>query len=596
LIAEAARSAPDAVAVRHGDDRISYGALMAAAGALACELATLGVGPGDAVGVCVERSVDHVAAVLGALRAGAAFLPIDPQWPEERIRRLLDDAAAPAVIAPGEAGRLAGEGRVVLDSRRDAPRRAGASPSPTPGAGDVAYVIYTSGSTGEPKGVEISHGALAALVDWHCETFGVTEEDHCGWVAGLGFDASVWELLPSLASGATVHAADEASRSSADALRRWLVDQDISIAYVPTPLAELLITADWPAGTKLHTLLTGGDVLHARPKPGLPFEVVNNYGPTECAVVAASGVVAPQSEASETPTIGRPIDGCRIHILDPDGRPVSEGGVGELHIAGDNVGIGYRNRPAATAERFISVSLPGRPTERCYRTGDLGSWTRDGEIAFHGRADDQIKLRGHRIEPDEISAALSGHPHVVQSAVVAEGEGADGRLIAYVVPSANRAPRGMELRDYLAARLPSYMLPDAFVRLSSLPMTYNGKLDRAALPRPTPANTLPSAAYRAPETPVEQQVTAIVAQLLALESVGLDDNFFLLGGHSLLGAQLVLRLRDVFGAELTLRDLFEAQTIENLAAKVESAVVVMVASMSTEEVRKRLASMTGSDG
>jgi acyl-CoA synthetase (AMP-forming)/AMP-acid ligase II/acyl carrier protein len=407
-------------------------------------------------------------------------------------------------------------------------------------------------------------------------------------VAGLAFDASIWELFPYLTTGATVHLAAEEIRASAEALRRWLIDESISIAFVPAPLAEAMVTTDWPAQTRLHTLLTGGDTLHVRPKPGLPFKVVNNYGPTECTVVATSGIVEPREGSSGLPTIGRPISGARIEIRDSAGEPLAHDEIGEIYIAGANVGRGYRNRSSLTANKFVALVDSGESIGRFYRTGDLGCWTANGEIAFHGRCDDQLKLRGHRVEPDEISAVLSRHPLVAQSAVVAEGEGVDKRLLAYIVPAAQTAPRADELREFLAASLPHYMLPAGFVRVASLPLTANGKLDKSALPAPTTANTLSVSLYRAPSSVVESRVAAIVEELLGIRGVGIDDNFFLLGGHSLLGTQLVLRLRGAFGAEMTLRDLFEAQTIENLAARVEEIVVDMVVSMSEEELQEHL--------
>jgi acyl-CoA synthetase (AMP-forming)/AMP-acid ligase II/acyl carrier protein len=319
--------------------------------------------------------------------------------------------------------------------------------------------------------------------------------------------------------------------------------------------------------------------------------VVNNYGPTECTVVATSGDVAIVRSSSALPTLGKPIADTEIVILDQQGRCVRSGEIGEIYVGGAGVARGYRDRPQQTKERFLTLALPGEGggAKRYYRTGDLGCWTGEGDIAFHGRCDDQIKVRGHRVEPEEISAALSKHPGVMQSVVIAEGEGVDKQLIAYVVPSTQEAPRAGELRDFLAARLPNYMLPASFVRITSLPLTSNGKIDKSALPASRPANTLASTRYRAPNSAVESRVAAIVESLLGIKGVGIDDNFFLLGGHSLLGTQLVLRLRDAFGAELTLRDLFEAQTIQNLAAKVEEMVVNMVAGMSDEELQERLA-------
>jgi amino acid adenylation domain-containing protein len=587
LFAQAATAAPSALALRVGQREISHGALARAAEALAGRLASAGVGPETPVGVCLERSIDHVVAMLGALRAGGAFLPLDPSWPVERLRRVLDDAGAPAVVAtPVLCDALADSRRTVLGGHLDGGPGASIPPWPRPRPDQLAYVIYTSGSTGEPKGVEITHGALANLIAWHRRAFGLAPADRVGWVAGLGFDASIWELAPALAAGASVHAPPEGVRAAAGELRTWLVEEAITLAYAPTPLAEAMIAADWPDGTALRVLLTGGDTLHARPRAGLPFRVVNNYGPTECTVVATSGDVA--ADGAHLPTIGRPIDQTRVHIVDGSGAAVREGEIGEILIAGAGLGRGYRGRLDLTDERFVTLPALG---ERCYRTGDLGSWTAAGEIAFHGRNDDQIQHLGHRIEPDEISAALVRHPSVAQCAVVSEGEGSAARLVAYVVPAAQAAPRAADLREFLSRSLPRYMLPAQFARLTSLPLTANGKLDRKALPSPSEVNALPSAPYRAPNTPVERRTAAIVEALLDIDGVGLHDNFFLLGGHSLLGTQLLIRLQDAFGAELALRDLFEAQTIQNLARKVASSVEAMVASMSEEELQQRLATL-----
>lgn len=588
-IAAIAQAKPNAVALQHGSQQLNYGALIASADAFAAELAAHGAGVDVPVGICVERSIERVVAMLAVMRAGAAFLPLDPNWPPERLCRVLDDAKAPIVIAaPTWRTKLVGPSRVVVSSESSERRDIGMRQLPAIDGDSLAYIIYTSGSTGTPKGVEITHRNLANLVDWHYAAFGISPQDRASWVAGLGFDASVWELFPYLAIGAPIHLPDERVRISADELRRWLVSEAISIAFVPTPLAEAMITSDWPAETKLHTLLTGGDTLHVWPKPGLPFKIVNNYGPTECTVVATSGVVAPSREPSGLPTIGRPIANIAIEIISDSGGRVAPGEIGEIYIGGAGVGRGYRHQPAMTAERFVTMAAPGAPVQRYYRTGDLGCWTADGEIVFHGRSDGQLKVRGHRIEPDEISAALAHHPSVAQSAVVAAGEGADRHLIAYIVAAGDSAPHGAELRDFIAASLPHYMLPATFVRIPALPMTANGKLNRSALPPPTAANTLSSTLYRAPSSPVESRITTVVEELLGVNGVGVDDNFFMLGGHSLLGTQLVLRLRDTFGAELTLRDLFEAQTIQNLAAKVEEAVMSMVASMSEEELQERL--------
>jgi len=588
LIVDAAHASPNSVALRAGPNRMTYGDLLQAADRLAADLQVAGAAANVPVGICMARSFDQIVAVLAVLRAGGAFLPIDPEWPEDRIRLVLDDAGAPIVVASSAAAaKCRAGGRTVLDGRQDNRDRANLLRPAAVGSADLAYVIYTSGSTGEPKGVEITHGNLINLVAWHRRAFSITPRDQASCLAGLSFDALVWELLPYLATGATLHLPPEQARTSAVHLQQWLRREAITIAFVPTPLAETMIAADWPQGTALRTLLTGGDTLHVRPRPGLPFSVVNNYGPTECTVVTTSGVVAPEPAAARLPTIGRPISGTTVHILDEVGEPVEPGEIGEICISGENVGRGYRNRPALTAEKFLPGNArPKTRADRLFRTGDLGAWTRDGEIAFHGRCDDQVKLRGHRIEPDEISAVLDHHPSIAQSAIVARGEGLEKRLVAYVVPADQQAPRAAELHDFLGRRLPTYMLPATFVRVASLPLTANGKVDRPALPEPASANTLQASVYRAPTTHVEGRIVSIIEHLLQIDRVGVDDNFFLLGGHSLLGTQLVARIREAFGAELGLRDLFDAQTAANLARRIEQEVRSMVASMSEDDVRR----------
>ncbi len=593
LVAAATKATPDAVALRAGSASMTYRELMTEADLLAEQIAGVGVGPDIPVGICIERSFDQIVAILAVSRAGGAFLPLDPAWPQERLCKVLDDARAPVVIAaPASTGQLSGDGRIALSFERKSGRRLGSRRRADAeiGADNLAYIIYTSGSTGAPKGVEITHGNLFNLISWHREVFGVTPLDRASYLAGLGFDAMVWEIWPYLTAGACVLLPDEIVRTSPESLRQWLVKERISIAFVPTPLAETLITTAWPEETALRFLLTGGDTLHTWPIAGLPFAVVNNYGPTECTVVATSAVVSPGRGAGVLPPIGRPIASTQIHIRDELGRKLGAGQIGEIYIGGDSVGRGYRKQPELTAEKFVTdVSRPEKSGARLYRTGDLGCWLPDGEIAFHGRCDDQLKVRGHRVEPDEISAALDRHPLVAQSAVVGYGDWREKRLVAYIVPAAREKPGASELRDFLASCLPEYMLPSTFVSLASLPVTANGKLDKAALPPPASANSLPDAGYRVPDTAIERGLATIVAELLGIARVGADDNFFLLGGHSLLGTQLVLRVHEAFGAELTLRDLFEAQTVANLAAKIEQQIIEKLGSMSDDEALQWMA-------
>jgi amino acid adenylation domain-containing protein len=451
-------------------------------------------------------------------------------------------------------------------------------------ANDLAYVIFTSGSTGRPKGVEITHGGLLNLVTWHQHDFRVSSADRATQLASPGFDAAVWELWPYLTSGASVHIPDEETRLSPERLRDWLVAEAITISFLPTPLAEAAMTLEWPADTRLRCLLTGGDVLRHYPPAGLPFTVINNYGPTENTVVATSGEVPPLASVGRLPDIGRPIRNVEVHILDESLQPVPLGAVGELHIGGAGLARGYLNRPELTAEKFIANPFAHGSSERLYKTGDLARYLPDGSIDFVGRVDHQIKIRGFRVETGEIEAVLDEHPSVQMSVVVArEDPTLDKRLLAYVVPRPGLNPTDIELREFLATRLPDYMLPVAFIRLASLPLTANGKIDRAALPDPVACFANGTAGFVAPRTAVEERLADIVADLLGLDQVGMEDNFFLLGGHSLLGAQVIVQVQDTFDVELSLQTLFTAPTLAALSAEIETLIVDKLEAMSEEE-------------
>jgi acyl carrier protein len=339
-------------------------------------------------------------------------------------------------------------------------------------------------------------------------------------------------------------------------------------------MAERLMELAWPDDTPLRVMLTGGDALHRYPPAGLPFELVNNYGPTECTVVATSGSVRPGSDAGEPPSIGRPITGVRVHVMDAHLHEVADGTPGELCVAGVSVARGYRNHPELTAGRFIPEARAADPAARMYRTGDLGRRLPGGDIAFLGRLDDQVKVRGYRIEPGEITHALKREPGVLDAVVVARDEGEDGkRLVAYWVAADASAPRAEDLVGRLRRRLPDYMVPSALVRLDAFPLTPNGKIDRAALPPPGETSASSSERFVEPRTAVERDVAAILAPLLGVERVSVAANFFLLGGHSLLGTQLIARLRDHFDIELSLRALFEAPTVAAIATEVERLIL-----------------------
>jgi len=576
LVAAAAAMSPDATALSMGAARLSYGELDARAELLARRLASLGVGPEVAVGVSLERSFEYVIAVLAVWKAGGAYVPVDLDWPEERRSFVLEDARAAVVIGPG----------LNIDVKRAMEKAAGAEITRE----NLAYILYTSGSTGKPKGVEVTHGNLLNLVFWHRRAFEVTASDKASHIAGLAFDAVVWELWPYLSAGASVALVDPLTRTSSEMLREWLAAERVTMAFVPTALVEPMLTGEWPKTTALRYLFTGADTLHRYPAPGLPFQLVNNYGPTECTVVATSGIVH-SSTAVGRPSIGSAISNTQIYLLNENRDPVAAGETGEIYIGGTSVARGYRNQPELTAERFVANPFSPAVDARMYRTGDRGALLPGGQIAFHGRTDTQEKIRGHRIEPDEIVSVLSRHQNVASAAVVAQGNTCNKQLAAYIVPAAGLAPRSSELREFLSKELPEYMIPSIFVRIAALPLTPNGKLDRAALPAPTAENSLDKTAFRAPESAIELKITSILKELLRIERVGLDDNFFLLGGHSLLGTQLVLSVSERFGVMLTLRDLFMAQTVGNLSDEIERRLIAKLDAMSEEEAAEMLARM-----
>ena len=424
---------------------------------------------------------------------------------------------------------------------------------------------------------------------WHQRAFRVSSTDRASQLSALSFDAAVWELWPYLTAGASVHLPDDLALNEPEAVRDWLVSQRITISFLPTPLAERVIRLDWPANTALRVLLTGADTLHHYPPRKLPFQLVNNYGPTECTVVATSGTVLPDEHPPRLPTIGRPIANTEIYILNERMQQVPIGEPGEIYIGGAGLARGYRNRPDLTSERFVPNPFSSESDARLYQTGDLARYLPDGQIAFLGRVDEQIKIRGFRVEPAEIVTVLDQHPAVKVSIVLArEFEPGDKRLVAYFVPTPKVQPTHTELHNFLAARLPEYMVPATFVKLDSLALNPSGKVDRAALPEPNAGNLLRDGAFVEPQTSVEKRVTDILAELLHLEQVSAEDNFFLLGGHSLMGAQLIAKVRDVFNVELSLRSLFDAPTVAKLSAKIETALLAKLEAMSEDEAQRIL--------
>ncbi|HEU0300339.1 MAG TPA: amino acid adenylation domain-containing protein, partial [Longimicrobium sp.] len=604
-VADRARERPGAVALRGAGGETTYGELHRRALALARRLRALGVGPESRVAVCTGRSPEMVVAQLAVLHAGAAYLPVDPEYPAERIAWLLDDARVPVVLATSPlAGRLPrhGAATVLLDAAVDAKDEV----APFGGAGErsLAYVIYTSGSTGRPKGVMVEHRGLANLVEWHLRAYALGPGDRCAPVASPGFDASGWEVWPALAAGATLCFPPEPVRASPSELAAWLAREGVTVTFLPTPLAEAVLDEAWGEDASLRALLTGGDALGKAPRPGLPFRLFNHYGPTENTVVGTGGEVAPSAGAAR-PSIGGPIDNVRAYVLDAAGGPLPPGVPGELCLGGAGVARGYLGRPAMTAERFVPDPFGGEPGGRLYRTGDRVRWKESASVRecvsalvgdsrgagherrsqppfthalthprthaleFLGRADDQVKVRGYRIEPGEVEAALLAHPAVREAAVAARGEGAERRLVGYVAGERKRlSPE--EVRSFLRGRLPAHLVPPEVVVLDALPLNPHGKVDRRALPAPDAAAGGGHGGAVPPRTPAEREVAAVWAALLGAEP-GVHDDFFALGGHSLLAGRVVSRVARDLGVAVTLGQFLREPTVAALAARVDAA-------------------------
>jgi amino acid adenylation domain-containing protein len=566
-----AQKTPQAPALKHGENVLSFRDLEIKSRQIAAQLKLMGVGREVVVGVYADRSIGLAVAALGVMRAGGAYLPLDPSHPQERLTYQLADAEAKAVIVaanestprhldlPTQVIRCTSNGS--LDPPFD-----GECVLTHPAGEDLAYVIYTSGSTGRPKGVEITHANLENLIHWYVSALELTENDRVSQVAAVGFDASVWEVWPGLAAGACVCIADTPAVSEAKELQNWLLREHITTSFIPTPMAEKLIALEWPERTSLRVMMTGGDTLHGYPRVGLPFQLVNNYGPTECTVCATSAVVPAGHTSDRLPPIGRPVMNTEIYIVDEALRQVPDGTEGEILIGGRGVGRGYRNRPELTNEKFIPNPFDPHGRSRLYRTGDRGYFLPDGQIAFQGRIDNQIKIRGVRMEPGEIEAVLNSHAALKESAVVArEFAPGDKRLVAYVVPESETPPSPSELRHFLAQRLPAPMIPSVFVRLGQLPLNSSGKIDRNALPAPSRENMTAREIGGAPRDVLEKQLKEIWEKTFQLEHIGIREDFFELGGHSLLAGELMARVNDALKTNLPLSAVLEVRTIEDMA-------------------------------
>ena len=593
LVALRAIATPDAIAITERNQVLSYKELNERANQLAHNLQKRGVGPNVLAALCVKRSLNMVIGLLGILKAGGAYVPLDSSYPPERLLFMLEDAQVSVLvteqsitesfaIANVQTIHIDADAGVLAEESKDEPEVAVTN-------ADLAYVVYTSGSTGRPKGVQIKHDSLLNLVYWHQKAFEITAADRATQLTSPAFDATGWELWPYLTAGASVHLVDEDTRVSPTSLRDWLLSAEITVSFLPTALAESVIALQWPEKTPLRILLTGADTLRHYPPAALPFALINNYGPSEATVVATSGRIFPDSQARVAPSIGRPIANTQIYILDEQLQQVAIGEIGELYIGGSGLAAGYLHRPELTSERFIVNPFGVEEGSRLYKTGDLASYRPDGQILFMGRSDDQIKIRGFRIEPDEITSVMNRQSSIQTSLVIArEDTPGEKRLVAYLVLADDEDLTVDTLREALREQLPDYMIPSAFVVLDALPITPNGKIDRKALPAPDETNTMREQEMALPNTPTEERVSEIVTSLLNLERIGVDENFFLLGGHSLLGTQLITRIGETFGVELSLRTLFSSPTIQELSFEIEQLILAKLEAMSDEEAEHLL--------
>jgi amino acid adenylation domain-containing protein len=566
---------PDAAAVVFQDRRLTFDELNRRANRLAHYLRARGVGPEVPVGLCVERSPEMLVGVLGILKAGGAYLPLDPRNPHERLNQVLKDAGASVVLTqrhlPVGGGEAAAE-LIRLDSDWEHQIAAESVDNPEGGAcaDNLAYIIYTSGSTGQPKGVMIQHRSAVNLAAALGEEVyaGQGAALKVGLNAPLAFDASVKQLLQ-LLSGHTLHLLSEELRLDAPRLLEYLDVHGLDALDCTPSQLKLMLAAGFDEQSRRvpKVMLVGGEPLDESLWPLLAANrrtrFYNVYGPTEC-TVDATWVAA--QDAPERPTIGRPIPNVRVYILDKNLQPVAVHMTGELYIGGSGIARGYLNRAGLTAERFVPDGFGGEPGARLYRTGDLARYLPDGNIEFLGRNDSQVKVRGHRIELGEVEAVLRRHAKVRQAAVVAREEGGGGvRLVGYVVAEGGAGVEAGELRRAAGEALPDYMVPSAVVVMEEMPLTRNGKVDLNALPAPEAVRTPSDERYVAPRNEIEQTITRIWQEVLQVERIGVHDNFFDAGGHSLLMVQVHNKLGEVFGKSISIAEMFGKPTISALA-------------------------------
>ncbi|MDZ7630668.1 MAG: amino acid adenylation domain-containing protein [Gemmatimonadaceae bacterium] len=562
-----ARRQPAQVAVEAPDGALTYAELERRSNQLAHVLRSRGVQDRALVGVCVDRTSSLPVALLAVLKAGAAYVPVDPAYPADRIRYTLTDAQVSCVITETRFAPLVDTGAplpvVYVDTDADAmAAHIATPPETTVGPSDLAYVIYTSGSTGRPKGVEVEHGNLVNFLTSMAREPGMQSDDVLLAVTTPAFDIAGLELFLPLLVGARIVIASREAVMDGEQLLTLVARHGVTIMQATPATWRLMLGAGWSGQSALRALC-GGEAMPrelARELLARTSALWNMYGPTETTVWSTIHRV---TDWTEDIPVGKPIANTSVYVLDPAGRPAPIGVTGELCIGGDGVVRGYHARPELTAEKFVWISIAGRPPERVYRTGDLARWRSDLTLDFLGRRDEQVKLRGYRIELGEIEAVLAELPAVRSVAVmVREDAPGDQRLTAYVVPSSPETPLPVDaLRQHLRSRVPEYMVPAAFIALPALPLTGNGKVDRRALPAPQVATVASSGGPAVPMSEAQARVAAIWRSVLRVDQVGPNDNFFDLGGHSLLVVKVLTALRAESSREITLVDLFQFPTV-----------------------------------
>jgi amino acid adenylation domain-containing protein len=562
---------PDAIAVQFLDRKLTYRDLNARANQLAHHLLRLGVKPDSRVGICVNRSPEMMVGLLGIMKAGAAYVPLDPTYPRERLEFMLEDGGASVLVTEESLlESLSSQRAKVICIDRDwtsISQESVENPRTAVTPASLSYVIFTSGSTGRPKGVQLEHRNVVNFINSVRRLFALNERDVYLGVASMSFDASVLDFYLPLSVGARLVIVDVDTSRDARALADTMSRSGVSAMHATPSTWRSLIDTGWRGDATLK-IFSGGEALPwDLAKDLLPCcsGLWNLYGPTETAVYSAIHKI---SATDGTVLVGRPVDNTQIYILDRHQQPTPIGVQGEICIGGAGVARGYLNRPELTAEKFVPNPFIQAPGARMYRTGDLGRYRTDGIIQCLGRVDHQVKLRGFRIELGEIEAVLMQHPGIRQAVTdVRTSSTGEKRLVGYFVPD-GKAPAVSELRTFLKSKLPEYMVPSVFMPLDILPVSPSGKLNRRALPEPDDARPELTREFVAPSTPVEEAVAEIFSDVLEIRQVGVHDDFFELGGHSLLATRVVSRLRDRFQIEMTPRFLFESPTVQQMASRI----------------------------